>query len=84
MDEELLQFIYKRCQTNTYFVSKATGINYNRLYCIGFYGYRITNEELDLLYKYLKEKMNWSDYFISRKFSKIKRRNNNGNIKGDR
>ena len=80
MDEELLQFIYKRCKTNTMFVSKATGIDYNRLYCISYYGYKITNAELDLLYKYLKQKMGWSDYFISRKFHKIKRRNN-GNIK---
>lgn len=80
MDVELLQFIYKRCQTTTLFVSKATGIDYHRLYCISYYGYKITNEELDLLYVYLQQKMGWSDYFITRKFLKIKRRNN-GNIK---
>lgn len=82
MDSELLKFIFDRCETNALYLSKQININYNRLYCVAFYDYKLTNEELDILKDYLKNKKRWSDYFIDRKLFKIRKRNN-GNTKRD-
>ena len=79
MDSALLKFIYDRCETDSLYLAQQINIPYMKLYCVRHYGYKLNNEELDILYKYLKEKKGYTDYFLNRKFNKIKRRNN-GNI----
>ena len=80
MDCELLKFIYERCETNSLYLSRQIDISYHKLYCVRYYGYKLDNQELDILYQYLKVKKGYTDYFLNRKFNKIKRRNN-GNIR---
>lgn len=83
MDKKLLLFILDKCQTRIEYLSKKINIKYIKLWCVLHNDYIFTNDELDILAEYLKDKKGYSDHYIDKRINKIKRRNN-GDIKRDR